>query len=61
MALLSQEIEKLPKKCKMIFLQGKKEGLKYQEIADRLNISIKTVEVHMSKALSRLRNVLNKN
>ena len=45
----------------MIFLQGKKEGLKYQEIADRLNISIKTVEVHMSKALSRLRNVLNKN
>lgn len=59
--LLNQEIDKLPKKCKTVFLLGKKEGLKYQEIADRLNISIKTVEVHMSKALSRLRNVLNKN
>ena len=60
-ALLNQEIDKLPKKCKTVFLLGKKEGLKYQEIADRLNLSIKTVEVHMSKALSRLRNVLNKN
>ncbi|PRX54929.1 RNA polymerase sigma factor [Flagellimonas meridianipacifica] len=57
-ALLNQEIEKLPKKCKIVFLLGKKEGLKYHEIANRLNISTKTVEVHMSKALTRLRNVL---
>ena len=57
-ALLNQEIDKLPKKCRTVFLLGKKEGLKYQEIAERLNISTKTVEVHMSKALSRLRNVL---
>lgn len=57
-ALLNQEIDKLPKKCRTVFLMGKKEGLKYQEIAARLDISTKTVEVHMSKALSRLKNAL---
>jgi RNA polymerase sigma-70 factor (ECF subfamily) len=53
------EIENLPKKCKEVFLLGKKEGLKYIEIADKLNISIKTVERHMSLALKKLRNKLN--
>lgn len=59
MQLLNQEIDKLPKKCKAVFLLAKKEGLAYKEIAERLNISIKTVEVHMSKAMLRLRNTLN--
>jgi RNA polymerase sigma-70 factor (ECF subfamily) len=49
------EIENLPKKCKEVFLLSKKDGLKYIEIADKLNISIKTVERHMSLALKKLR------
>ncbi|THV59477.1 RNA polymerase sigma-70 factor [Flagellimonas alvinocaridis] len=49
------EIENLPEQCKRVFIMSKKEGLKYQEISERLHISIKTVEVHIGKALKRLR------
>ncbi len=52
------EIENLPDQCRKVFILGKKEGLKYQEISEILHISIKTVEVHMSKALKRLRTQL---
>lgn len=48
-------IEKLPPKCKEIFILSKFEQLKYSEIADKLNISIKTVENQMGKAFSTLR------
>jgi len=54
-ALLDNEIEKLSPKCKETFLLCKREGLTYIEIADHLNISIKTVENHMVKAFSILR------
>ena len=57
--LIDEEIEKLPKQCKEVFLLGKKDGLKYKEIADKLNISVKTVERHMSIALKKLRKKLN--
>ncbi|RXJ52652.1 RNA polymerase sigma factor [Gelidibacter gilvus] len=53
--LVLSEIDKLPEKCKNVFLLAKKDGLKYSEIAEELNISIKTVERHMTKALRRLR------
>lgn len=49
------EIEKLPPRCQEIFKLSRFEGLKYQEIADHLNISVKTVEVQMGKALKVLR------
>ena len=54
-AVLDLEIEKLSPKCKETFLLCKREGLTYVEIADHLNISIKTVENHMVKAFSVLR------
>jgi RNA polymerase sigma-70 factor (ECF subfamily) len=44
-------ISSLPEKCRMIFELNRVEGLKYAEIAEKLNISIKTVEAQMSKAL----------
>jgi len=61
--LIASDLEKdlttalghLPKECKKIFELSRFEGLKYQEIAQRLNISIKTVETQMSRALTRLR------
>ncbi len=51
-------IEELPKERKRIFKMSRHEGLKYKEIAEQLNISIKTVEVQMGKALSHLREQL---
>ena len=48
-------LENLPKECRKIFELNRIEGLQYQEIASRLEISIKTVETQMSRALSKLR------
>ena len=48
----------LPNKCREIFLLNRMEHKKYQEIADMLNISLKTVEAQMSKALRIMRNRL---
>ena len=58
--LVISEVNNLPEKCRMVFLLAKKDGLKYSEIAQELNISIKTVERHMNKALRRLRANLKK-
>ena len=51
-------IEELPPKMKQVFILSRYDGLKYKEIAERLGISVKTVEVHMSKALKFLRQKL---
>jgi RNA polymerase sigma-70 factor (ECF subfamily) len=52
---LAKALNKLPEKCRAIFHLSRFEELKYQQIADQLNISIKTVETHMVKALKILR------
>jgi RNA polymerase sigma-70 factor (family 1) len=48
-------INKLPEGRRKIFILSRFDGLKYQEIADKLNISIKTVENQMGEALKFLR------
>ncbi len=48
----------LPAECHRIFLLSRDKGLKYAEIAAELNISVKTVETQMSRALSKLREQL---
>jgi RNA polymerase sigma-70 factor, ECF subfamily len=48
-------IETLPEKCRMVFELNRLEGLKYAQIAEKMGISIKTVEAQMSKALGVLR------
>lgn len=53
--LVKQEIENLPPKCKQVFLMSKQEGLTNIEIAEYLNVSIKSVEAHITKAFSILR------
>ena len=50
-----QCIDALPSKCKIVFSLSRFEGMSYQEIADQLNISVKTVENQISKALKLLR------
>lgn len=51
-------IERLPERCGKIFCMNRFEGLKYSEIAERLSISIKTVEANMGRALKEFRKVL---
>ena len=48
-------IAELPEKCREIFVMNRYENFKYQEIADKLQISVKTVETQMSKALQHMR------
>lgn len=51
-------MEELPEQCRMVFKLSRFEELKYAEIAEQLNISIKTVENHMGKALRIMREQL---
>ncbi len=55
MALVQNEIEQLPPKCKETFLLSKQDGLTYVEIAEYQNVSVNTVEKQMVKAFSILR------
>jgi RNA polymerase sigma-70 factor (ECF subfamily) len=48
-------IDKLPTRCREIFLMSREGGLTYGEIATELGISIKTVETQMGRALKSLR------
>ena len=52
---IDDAISELPEKCREIFMMSRYENLKYQEIADKLDISVKTVETQMSKALQHMR------
>ena len=53
-------IGKLPPRQKEVFKLHRENKLTYRQIAEKLNISVNTVENHMSKALKFLRNNLNK-
>jgi RNA polymerase sigma-70 factor (family 1) len=52
---LQQAMDDLPPQCRNVFELSRFEELKYREIAELLNISIKTVETQMGKALRVLR------
>lgn len=55
---VNSEIQNLPPKCKEVFILSKKEGLTNIEIAEHLDVSIKTVEAQITKAFSILRSSL---
>lgn len=55
---IDQAIAGLPVQMRTIFELSRYEGLKYTEIAAQLNISVKTVETQMSRALTKLRQKL---
>ena len=52
---IEMAIQSLPEKCRMVFELNRLEGLKYAQIADKMGISVKTVEAQMSKALGIMR------
>ena len=55
---LEEALTKLPVACREAFEMNRLEGLKYREIAEKLHVSERTVEVRIGKALSLLRNHL---
>jgi RNA polymerase sigma-70 factor, ECF subfamily len=55
---IAHALEKLPEQCRLIFKMSRFEELKYQEIADRLGLSIKTIENQIGKALRIMRTEL---
>ncbi|MFV0272003.1 MAG: RNA polymerase sigma-70 factor [Macellibacteroides fermentans] len=56
--LLRNAIDKLPERCRLIFIKSRIEGKKYKEIAEELNLSVNTVEGQISIALKKLREEL---
>lgn len=48
-------VDSFPVECKRVFLLSRGTGLKYEEIAVKLNISVNTVKYHMKNALMKLR------
>lgn len=58
MDLIGKAVEKLPPERKKVFMMIRYEERKYQEVADMLGISVKTVENQMGKAMQFLREAL---
>jgi len=52
---INDALEGIPEKLKTVFIMNKFEGFKYTEIAEMLDVSVKTVESRMSKILKILR------
>lgn len=53
--LLHREIESLPEKCRLIFRYSREQGMSIREIAGEMQITPKTVENQLNKALRKLR------
>ena len=56
--LYQQALDKLPERCREVFILSRQQQLKYTEIAAVMNISVKTVENQMGKALKMMHNEL---
>ena len=54
-ARLWTAIDSLPEKCRQVFLMSKRDGLRYEEIAEELGLSVNTVRNQISKALNVLK------
>jgi RNA polymerase sigma-70 factor (ECF subfamily) len=52
---INQAVEQMPDQCRKVFELSRFENLTYAEIAEQMNLSIKTVEKHKMKALQILR------
>jgi RNA polymerase sigma-70 factor (family 1) len=55
---LQKTISDLPERCRIVYLMNRKDDMKYSQIAESLNVSVKAVEKQMSKALAILRKEL---
>lgn len=55
MRAVAEVIEALPERCRLIFTMSRQQDLTYDQIAEVLGISVKTVETQMGRALKALR------
>ncbi len=55
---INECVQMLPEQCRHVFLLRREYNLSNQEVAEKMGISIKTVEAHMTKALAMLREKL---
>ena len=55
---LDHAIETLPEQCRTVFILIRQEQLKYKEVGALLNISPRTVETHLNRAVSKLSKAL---
>ncbi|MDR2816711.1 MAG: RNA polymerase sigma-70 factor [Proteiniphilum sp.] len=53
--IISTALNKLPVKTRQIFILNRFQGFSYKEVAEKMNLSLKAIEFHISKALSQLR------
>lgn len=56
---INDAINALSPKCKEVFMLAKIEKMPYKEISEILKISVKTINVHISKAIDVISNILN--
>ena len=59
-ARLWTAIDSLPEKCREVFIMSKRDGLKYEEIAEEMGLSVNTVRNQISKALKVLKEGVHK-
>lgn len=59
MQQMQHAIDALPARCKMIFKLVREDGLQYKEVAEILNISVKTIDAQMAIAVKRICAALN--
>ncbi len=55
---MKELVEQLPPQCRKVFLMNRFEGMRYQEIAEELGLSVKTVDSHLVKAVKLVRSGL---
>ncbi len=56
--IITKSIDSLPDRCRVVFMLSRYDGMSNAQIAEQLEISVKTVENQMTKALKVLRNVV---
>jgi RNA polymerase sigma-70 factor (ECF subfamily) len=59
MRRINNAINALPSRCKLVFKLVKEDGLPYKEVADILNISIKTIDNQLAIALRKISEAIN--
>lgn len=57
---IDRAINSLTDQCKKVFILSRRNGLKNREISEELNLSLKTVESHITKALRQIRTIIEK-